>query len=122
MIEQRERNQNETQETLAQIKETTNFLSKKFPGIMKAFYQSFTKVDDDGALSKKTKRLISLGGALIKQCDWCVKYYVNKCLEVGAAPDEILEASMVALKMNGGPGLMYVTTVIKTLQDLGKLD
>ena len=113
---------NETKDTLIEIKKTTSFLSKKFPGIMKAFYQSFTKIDDEGALSKKTKRLISLGGALIKSCDFCIKYYVNKCIEAGATLDEILEASMVALKMNGGPGLMHISIVIKALRDLGKLE
>jgi AhpD family alkylhydroperoxidase len=113
---------NETKEKLKEIKRTTSFLSKKFPRIMKAFYESFTKIDDEGILSKKTKRLISLGGALIKQCDWCISYYVNKALEAGATTDEILEASMVALKMNGGPGLMYITLVLKALRDLGKLE
>ena len=113
--------QNETQAKLSKIKETTSFLSKKFPGIMKAFYGSFTKIDDDGALSKKTKRLISLAGALIKQCDLCITYYVNKALEAGATTDEILEASMTALKLNGGPGLIHISLVLDTLRDLGKL-
>ena len=113
--------QNNTKHKLKEIKKTTSFLSKKFPGIMNAFYQSFTKIDDEGALTKKTKRLISLGGALIKQCDWCISYYVNKALEAEATPDEVLEASMVALKMNGGPGLMYITLVLDALQDLGKI-
>ena len=113
---------NETNEKLTEIKHTMAFLNKKFPGIMKSFYESFVKIDNPGALSKKTKRLISLGGALIKQCDWCITYYVNKCLEEGATQDEILEASMVALKMNGGPGLMYITLVLQALQDLGKIE
>ena len=121
MVEQSEPNQNKTKELLAEIKDTTNFLSNKFPGIMKAFYQSFTKIDDEGALSKKTKRLISLSCSLIKQCEWCVPYYVNKALEAGATTDEILEASMAALKMGGGPGMMHVTWVIRALKDLGKL-
>ena len=64
---------------------------------------------------------MSLSGALIKQCTWCVTYYVNKSLEAGATTDEILEASMVALKINGGPGLMYITLVLDALKDLGKL-
>ena len=121
MVEQSEPIENKTKNKLIEIKRTTAFLSKKFPGIMKAFYESFTKIDDEGALSKKNKRLISLGGSLIKQCDFCITYYVNKCLEAGALPDEILEASMVALKMNGGPGLMYVTLVLDALRDLGKI-
>ncbi len=121
MVEQMNPEQNQTKKKLAEIKDTTSFLSKKFPGIMKAFYESFTKIDDDGALSKKTKRLISLSGALLKSCDWCIAYYVNKALEAGATTDEILEASMTALKLNGGPGLMHVTLVLEALRDLGKL-
>ena len=116
-----DKEQNKTQEKLAKIKETTSFLNNKFPKIMKAFYGSFTKIDDDGALSKKTKRLISLAGALIKQCDLCIAYYVSKALEVGATTDEILEASMAALKLNGGPGLVHVSLVLDALKDLGKI-
>lgn len=121
MVEHSEHELNQTEETLGEITNTTKILSEKFPGIMKAFYQSFAKIDDDGALSKKIKRLISLSGAIIKQCSWCVVYYVNKALEAGATTDEVLEASMVALKMNGGPGLMHITWVLNALKDLGKL-
>ena len=48
-------------------------------------------------------------------------YYVNKALEAGATVEEILEASMVALKMGGGPGLMHITWVLDALKDLGKI-
>ncbi|MHA1112573.1 MAG: carboxymuconolactone decarboxylase family protein [Promethearchaeota archaeon] len=121
MVEHSETDQNQTEKTLAEIKNTTSFLSKKFPEIMKAFYQSFAKIDDEGALSKKTKRLISLSCSLVKSCHWCVVYYVNKAFEAGATTEEILEASLAALKMNGGPGLMHVTWVLDTLKDLGKI-
>ncbi len=121
MSEESKPDQNQTKKILAEITETTEILSKKFPGVMKAFYQSFAKIDDEGALSKKTKRLISLSGSIIQQCHWCVPYYVNKALEAGATTDEILEASMIALKMNGGPGMLHITWVLNALKDLGKL-
>ena len=106
----------------AEIHDTTTLLRKKFPDLMKSFYNSFIRIDDDRALTKKTKRLISLGGSLVKQCHWCVIYYIQKALEAGATSEEIIEASLVAIKMNGESGLYSINWVIESLRDLGKLE
>ena len=48
-------------------------------------------------------------------------YYVNRSIEAGATKDEILEVSLVAMKMGGGPALMHIRWVLDALKDLGKL-
>ena len=72
------------------------------------------KIDKQGVLETKTKRLISLAIALVKKCEFCVVYYTKKALEAGISSEEILEASLSALKMDGGPGLMHITWVNRT--------
>ncbi len=111
-----------TSEVLDEISDTMKVLRKQFPDIMNGFDQSFMRIDKEGVLETKTKRLISLAIALVKNCSWCSVYYCKKALEAGASSEEILEASMSALKMDGGPGLMHITWVIRTLRDLKKLE
>ena len=116
-----EHEHNDTMKKLEEVKDTMNVLGKKFPKIMQAFGGFFQKIDEDGALDTKTKKLISLSVSITEKCSWCVPYYVHKALENGATVEEILEASMVALKMGGGPGLMHIRWVLDALKDLGKL-
>jgi AhpD family alkylhydroperoxidase len=116
-----ENEHNHTMKKLGEVKDTMVTLGKKFPEIMKNFGAFFQGIDKPGALDTKTKKLISLSISIVKQCSWCVPYYVNKAIENGATADEILEASMVAMKMSGGPGLMHIRWVLDALKDLGKL-
>jgi AhpD family alkylhydroperoxidase len=88
---------NKTTEMLNEISDTMKVLRRRFPDIMKGFDQSFMKIDKQGKLETKTKRLISLAIGLVKGCEWCITYYCKKCLEAGASTEEILEASMSAL-------------------------
>ena len=116
-----EHEHNDTMKKLGEVKDTMQTLGKEFPEIMKAFGSFFQKIDEDGALDKKTKKLISLAISINTQCSWCVPYYVQKSLENGATVKEILETSMVALKMGGGPSWMHIRWVLDALKDLGKL-
>jgi len=112
---------NETMKKLNEVKDTMQYLGKHFPEIMQSFVAFFQGVDKPGALDTKTKKLISLSISIINQCSWCITYYANSALEAGATKEEILEASMVALKMGGGPSLMHIRWVLDALKDLGKL-
>jgi len=116
-----EHEHNDTVKKLNEVKDTMQTLGKQFPEVMQAFGGFFQGVDKPGALDTKIKKLISLSISINKQCSWCVPYYVNRALESGATVDEILEASMVALKMGGGPALMHIRWVLDALKDLGKL-
>jgi AhpD family alkylhydroperoxidase len=112
---------NHTMKKLGEVKDTMQTLGKYFPEIMQKFGSFFQDIDKPGALDTKTKKLISLGISIRVQCEWCVPYYVNRAIEAGATKEEILEASMVALKMGGGPSLMHIRWVLDALKDLGKL-
>ena len=116
-----EHEHNDTMKKLGEVKDTMQTLGKHFPDVMKSFGVFFQGIDKPGALDTKTKKLISLAISIKTQCSWCVPYYTNRAIEAGATKDEILEASMVAMKMGGGPSLMHIRWVLDALKDLGKL-
>ena len=78
-------------------------LQAKFEQLDTAFDTFTGWVNNDGALSYKTKILISLAIAVVKGCDSCVQSQTMKCIELGASDEEIIEACFVAVKMDGGP-------------------
>ena len=81
----------------------------------------FDVVYKDGALSSKTKRLMSLGIALRDGCTNCILGQTMRALEAGATTEEILETLSVVVSMGGTLGIAESLRVIKLLDELGKL-
>ena len=82
-------------------------------------FQAFMKESKkSGALSTKFKELIGVALSVKGQCDRCISWHVANALKAGATKDEVIEASMVAVVMSGGPGLMYMEDVMKAINDL----
>jgi len=71
----------------------------------------------EGAISTKTKELISVGIACFSRCVYCIVYHTYKAYEAGATRDEILQASMVSVAFGGGPAMAYSATVLKDSLD-----
>ena len=78
-------------------------LGKEIPGIMDGFGKFSAEVLKDGALSTKTKELISVALAVGLTCEYCIRFHVPKAVEAGANRAEILEAAGVSIMMAGGP-------------------
>ncbi|NLN71872.1 MAG: carboxymuconolactone decarboxylase family protein [Thermoplasmatales archaeon] len=57
----------------------------------------------DGALDKKTKRLIALACVAVRMCDDCVYPQAKVAKNYGATREEILEAMQVAVLTGGVP-------------------
>ncbi|MDF2611643.1 MAG: alkylhydroperoxidase AhpD domain protein [Lachnospiraceae bacterium] len=72
----------------------------------------------EGALSVKTKELISVGIGAYNRCEYCIVYHVYKAYEAGATRQEIIEAAMVAVCFGGGPSIAYsVTTLMDAVNE-----
>ncbi|WP_315080306.1 carboxymuconolactone decarboxylase family protein [uncultured Clostridium sp.] len=67
----------------------------------------------DGAISNKTKELISIGIATYNRCEYCIVFHTFKALEAGATREEIMEAAMVSVAFGGGPTMAYSVTLLK---------
>lgn len=61
----------------------------------------------DGALDAKTKELVALAIAVIKQCNGCLASRARGAARRGATAEEVADALGVATLMNGGPGTVH---------------
>jgi AhpD family alkylhydroperoxidase len=105
-------------ETLDEVKKSLGDLGKHYPDLMKAFSGFMGAVEKEGALSHKTKELISIALSVVCKCKWCIAFHVKNALDAGAKKEEIMETCFVAALMGGGPALMYTQLVVKALEDL----
>ena len=83
------------------------------PEVVNAFMGLQEATFSEGALSVKTKELISLAIGAYNRCQYCMVYHVYNAYKAGATREEILEAAMVAVGGFGaGPSLAYSSTVL----------
>ncbi|MBC7128291.1 MAG: carboxymuconolactone decarboxylase family protein [Thermoplasmatales archaeon] len=104
-------------EIVESYKEAKKDLIRNEPETMKNYQKFVDSVLKDAQLSTKTKELIALGIAIAKRCDYCIGIHVEKALKAGATKEEIIEASLVAVLMEGGPAMTYFTEVKKALEE-----
>jgi AhpD family alkylhydroperoxidase len=107
-------------EILSEVHTSLGTLREEYPGFMKAFGAFMGEVEKEGALSHKTKELISVALSVACKCKWCIAFHVKNALDAGATKDELIEACWVAALMAGGPALMYAQYVVKAIEDYQK--
>jgi AhpD family alkylhydroperoxidase len=88
------------------------------PEMVKGFGGLFQSVMKNSALKTKEKELVALGIAVAQRCEPCINLHVQKSLEAGNSPAEILEAACVAVMMQGGPAYTHIPVVIEALESL----
>jgi AhpD family alkylhydroperoxidase len=93
-------------------------MKERVPDILRGFGGLFQAVMKEGALSVREKELIALGIGLAVRCVPCINLHVEKALQAGATPEQILEAAGVAVMMQGGPTFTHVPHVIHALEHL----
>ncbi len=84
-------------------------LQRERPQEIGAFVEYLKHARADGALSAKTKELMSLAISLATHCIPCVIWHTRMSLKRGASRNEILETALVAIGMGGG--LAYTQTM-----------
>jgi AhpD family alkylhydroperoxidase len=104
-------------EYLEAARNSLQTLGQYNPEAMKGFNQFMGNVKKDGAISGKIKELIGVAISVSKQCKFCVSWHVKKALDLGATKEEIVEATMVAATLDGGPSLMFSKYVLKAIDD-----
>ncbi len=97
---------------------TSNAAKARNPDIPKAFGAFFGSLMKEGALTVREKELVALGIGLAARCEPCIYLHVQKCIEAGATPEQIMEAAGVAVMMGGGPMYTYVPAVAAALDQL----
>ncbi len=93
-------------------------LSEAEAATMGAFMNLQGAACSEGALSVKTKELISIAIGVYNRCQYCIVVHTYNALKAGATRKEILEAAMVVIAGFGaGPSLAYSATVLNAALD-----
>ena len=103
---------------LEKFKSASEKMKQSAPDLMKGFGGMFLNIMKDGALKTKHKELVALGIAVAQRCEPCIHLHVQKCLDAGNTPAEILEAAGVAVMMQGGPAYTHIPVVMEALEAL----
>lgn len=82
-------------------------IGKNVPELAKKFFDWYSAVFADGALSAREKSLIALAVAHTVQCPYCIDAYTQGSLEKGADLDQLTEAVHVAAAIRGGASLVH---------------
>ena len=82
-------------------------VGRNCPDLAKKFFDWYTAVFADGALSAREKSLIALAVAHSVQCPYCIDAYSQDALEKGADLDQMTEALHVAAAIRGGASLVH---------------
>jgi alkylhydroperoxidase/carboxymuconolactone decarboxylase family protein len=77
------------------------------PDLAVKFFDWYTAVFADGALTAREKSLIALAVAHVVQCPYCIDAYSGDCLQKGADLDQMTEAVHVAAAIRGGASLVH---------------
>jgi AhpD family alkylhydroperoxidase len=107
-----------TQLFLEKFKGDFEKMQQAAPDMVKGFGGMFLNIMKDGALKKKEKELVALGIAVAQRCEPCINLHVQKCLDAGNTPAEVLEAACVAVMMQGGPAFTHIPVVMEALEAL----
>jgi len=83
------------------------------PEHMNAFMGLLGAAYKEGALSVKTKELMSVAIGVYNRCDYCIVFHTFKALEAGATREEMMEAAMVSVAFGGGPTMAYSVSLLK---------
>lgn len=107
-----------TKEFLTKFQNDLEKMKSQTKATVSGFAGLFSKTMAEGVLTIKQKELVAMGIAVAEQCEPCIKLHVQKCLDAGAAREEILEAAGVAVMMGGGPAYTHIPMVIEALDEL----
>ena len=84
----------------------------------KKFFDYYSSVFKEGALTEREKALIALAVAHAIQCPYCIDAYSSGCLEKGADEEQMMEAVHVAAAIKSGTTLVYGVQMMNKVNKL----
>lgn len=97
--------------------DTLKCIKKHHPGLASLIRDMDQVMVKDGALDKKTKRLIALACVAVRMCEDCVYSQAKVAKNFGASKEEIIEAMNVAVLTGGVPTWSVAKRSIEQLFD-----
>ena len=94
-------------DVIEDLKEPTRALRGRSADAWKGFGELHRAAVAEGVVPARTKELIALAIAVVKECDGCIAYHARAAAHRGATEDEVAEVLAVALLMGGGPASVW---------------
>jgi alkylhydroperoxidase/carboxymuconolactone decarboxylase family protein len=82
------------------------------------FFDWYSEVFKEGALTEREKSLIALAVAHAVQCPYCIDAYSQDTLEKGCSEQEMMEAVHVAAAIKGGAALVHGVQMMNKVKSL----
>ena len=92
-------------------------MAKEMPDTMQAFSSLARAANNEGALTKKTKELISMALAVANHCPGCIGFHAQTLVKLNVSREELLETLSMAIYMGGGPSLMYAAEALEAFEE-----
>jgi len=89
------------------------------PELGAKFFDWYTAVFRDGALTAREKSLIALGVAHAVQCPYCIDAYTQDALSKGCDLEQLTETVHVAAAIRGGASLVHGVQMRNVADQLG---
>jgi AhpD family alkylhydroperoxidase len=88
--------------------------------VIKRIYNIDTNTYLDGALPAKTKEMLGLVSSMVLRCDDCVKYHLQKCIELEVTDEEFFEIAEVATLVGGTIVIPHLRRAVEFWDELKK--
>lgn len=82
------------------------------------FFDYYSSVFQEGALSAREKSLIALAVAHTEQCPYCIDAYTKDALERGITKGEMMESIHVGAAIRGGATLVHGVQMMNKVNKL----
>ena len=82
------------------------------------FFDYYSSVFKDGALSAREKALIALAVAHTEQCPYCIDAYTKDALERGITKEEMMEAIHAGAAIKSGASLVHGVQMMNKVNKL----
>ncbi len=92
-------------------------IREEMPEVANAYLNFTEKAKSTEFIDQKNKSLILLSMSILSKCEMCIIFNTEAALNEGATKEEILETTMLAVSMGGGPIMMYVKYVMQIFED-----
>lgn len=84
----------------------------------KKFFDYYTKVFEEGALSAREKSLIALAVAHVVKCPYCIDAYTKDGLQKGITKEEMMEAVHAGAAIESGATLVHGVQMMNKYEKL----
>jgi AhpD family alkylhydroperoxidase len=85
-----------------------NLTIKRFMALDHDIYEA-------GVIDAKTKELMGLVASLVLRCDDCVRYHIDRCIQMGASAQEMEETMAIALVVGGSITIPHLRRAMEAL-------